>query len=131
MALFEDRYGAGSFDRLKAMFDQPCTTFAAIAQHFGVTRERVRQWHLKLCPDAPRGHERKRQCVLQRSKRELLRQPLFQSFYRHARPHFEPGRFAPPRVVGAAGPADTAVSPGPVASENRLRRTASITRLPA
>src|SRR4051812_49278150 len=90
--LFEDRYGPGSRSRLVAMFDQPCTTFAAIAAHFGVTRERVRQWHGTMYPGAPSGHERQRLCALQRSKRNLFRQPLFRSFYRHARAHVEPGR---------------------------------------
>jgi hypothetical protein len=91
--LFEDRYGAGSYSRLLTMLEQPCTTYASIAEHFGVSRERVRQWHLRLCPAAPRGHERQRQCALLQSKRRLLQQPLFRTFYRHARAHFEPGRF--------------------------------------
>jgi len=82
-------------------------TFAAIAAHFEVTRERVRQWHVKLCPSAPRGHERQRQCALQRSKRRLLRQPLFRTFYRHVRDHFEPGRVA--LIAGRDGFRATAV----------------------
>ena len=40
---FEDRYGAGSFDRLLRLLERPCIPFAQIAGHFGVTRERVRQ----------------------------------------------------------------------------------------
>jgi hypothetical protein len=94
IALFEDRYGAGSFDRLTRMLDEPCTTFATIAEHFGVTRERVRQWHLQWRPGAPRGHERKHLCMLARKKKTLLQQPLFRTFYQHAREHFGPGRFA-------------------------------------
>jgi len=105
--LFEDRYGSGSFQRLMTMLDQPCMTFAAIADHFGVTRERVRQWHVRMRPSAPRGHERQRQCALRRSKRRLLRHPLFRTFYRHARDHFEPGRLA--LIAGRDGFRATAV----------------------
>ncbi len=90
--VFEDRYGAGAYERLMALFDQPCVTFAEIATAFGVTRERVRQWHLQLLPDAPRGHARQRLCVAHRQKRRLLEDPLFRAFYRHARPHIAPGR---------------------------------------
>jgi hypothetical protein len=48
--LFEDRYGVGSFARLMTHLNTPCTSFADIAALFGVTRERVRQWHLTLLP---------------------------------------------------------------------------------
>jgi hypothetical protein len=89
---FEDRYGTGSLERLLALFARPCLTFADIAARFGVTRERVRQWHLQWLPDAPRGHDRRRLCVVHNQKRLLLNDPLFRSFYQHARPHFEPGR---------------------------------------
>lgn len=91
--LFEDRYGLGACERLTAMFDQPCITFAEIGARFGVTRERVRQWHVKLRPNAPRGHERQRLCVARGRKMRLLTDPLFRSFYRHARSHFQPSRF--------------------------------------
>jgi hypothetical protein len=94
LAIFEDRHGAGSYDQLIELFQQPCVTFARIAHRFGVTRERVRQWHLRLWPDAPRGHERQRLCGLYHQKRRLLAEPLFRSFYQHARPHLEPGRIA-------------------------------------
>jgi hypothetical protein len=94
LAIFEDRHGAGSYHQLVALFQQPCVTFARIAHRFGVTRERVRQWHLALLPDAPRGHERQRLCGLYQQKRRLLAEPLFRSFYKHARPHLEPGRIA-------------------------------------
>jgi hypothetical protein len=90
--LFEDRYGAGAYERLTALLDQPCTTFAEIAAQFGVTRERVRQWHIRLRPDAPRGHERQHLCWLQQQKRALFDDPLFRSFYRHARAHFQARR---------------------------------------
>jgi len=92
LAIFEDRYGTGSHERLLALFGRPCVTFAEIATRYGVTRERVRQWHLQLLPDAPRGHERRRLCVVHNQKRLLLEDPLFRSFYQHARPHVEPGR---------------------------------------
>jgi hypothetical protein len=94
LAIFEDRYGTGSYERLMAMFDRPCVTFAEIAGHFGVSRERVRQWHRQLRPDAPRGHARQRVCVVYHQKRRLLEDSLFRSFYQHARPHVEPGRIA-------------------------------------
>lgn len=90
--LFEDRYGEGAYERLTALFEQPCVTFAEIAGRFGVTRERVRQWHLRLCPDAPRGHARQHLCSLQQQKRALFDDPLFRSFYRHARAHFQAKR---------------------------------------
>lgn len=90
-AIFEDRYGPDGFERLRKMFGQPCVTFAAIAEQFGVTRERVRQWHLRLLPDAPRGHERQRLCLLSRRKRRLFEDALFRSFYVNVRRHVEPG----------------------------------------
>jgi hypothetical protein len=92
LTIFEDRYGMGAYERLMAMFDRPCVTFAEIAEQFGVSRERVRQWHRQLLPDAPRGHARQRLCVAYHQKRRLLDDPLFRSFYRHARPHIERGR---------------------------------------
>ena len=85
LALFEDRYGAAAYERLLAELRQPCITFAAIARQLGVTRERVRQWQRLLLPDAPRGHERKRLCALQRRKRRVMEDPLFRTFFRHAR----------------------------------------------
>jgi hypothetical protein len=91
--LFEERYGDGALDDLIRMLAQPCVTFAAIAEEFGVTRERVRQWHLQLMPEAPRGHERQRLCATHHSKRRLLSDPLFRSFYRHARSQVAPNRF--------------------------------------
>ena len=91
-AIFEERYGEGSLDRLIEQLRQPCITFAAIAKTFGVSRERVRQWQLELLPDAPRGHERQQQCGRYRQKRKLLEDPLFRSFYRHARPHLHSAR---------------------------------------
>ena len=92
LSVFEDRYGEGAHARLMALFDQPCVTFAEIALKFGVTRERVRQWHVQLLPDAPRGHARQRMCMAHRQKRRLFDDALFRAFYRHARPHVAAGR---------------------------------------
>ena len=92
--LFDDRYGAGTYARLLDLFDDPCTSFADIAASYGVTRERVRQWHLQLRPDAPRGHQRRRLCLRRRQRRTLLSDPVFRTFYRHARAHFAPQQFA-------------------------------------
>lgn len=92
LALFEDRYGAGAHARLIAQLRQPCMTFADIAARFGVTRERVRQWHLQLLPGAPSGHQRQRLCLISQQKRRLLEDRLFGGFYRHARRHVAPHR---------------------------------------
>jgi hypothetical protein len=91
LALFETRHGPDAYKRLIAELRQPCVTFADIAKHFGVTRERVRQWHLLLFPDSPRGHERQRLCAFSRWKVRLLEDPLLRTFYRHARAYVEPG----------------------------------------
>lgn len=90
--LFDERYGSGAYERLIADLRQPCVTFAAIAKELGVTRERVRQWQMTLLPDAPRGHERQRLCAMYQRKKELLQDPLFRAFYRHARAHVQSGR---------------------------------------
>jgi hypothetical protein len=92
LAMFEDRHGRGAYERLIAELRQPCVTFAAIAKRLGVTRERVRQWQMRLLPDAPRGHERQRLCAIARRKRRVLEDPRFRAFYRHARAFVEPGR---------------------------------------
>ena len=83
--LFEDRYGAGSAERLMAMLERPCVTFARIAAEFGVTRECVRQWHQRLLPGAPRGHARQQLCREHQLKRRLLQDGLFLGFYRRLR----------------------------------------------
>jgi len=90
--LFEDRHGAGAFEQLLADLQQPCLTFAAIAKRFNVSRERVRQWQMRLLPDAPRGHERQRQCAVFKRRQRLMQDPLFRDFYRHVRSHVAPGR---------------------------------------
>jgi hypothetical protein len=86
--IFEDRYGTDARTRLAALFRQPCVTFAQIAHEFGVSRERVRQWHLEILPGAPRGRERRRLCGLAHHRQQLLSDPLFRAFHRHARPSF-------------------------------------------
>lgn len=94
---WEDRYGVGSFERLMARLDQPCTSFAAIAVEFGVTRERVRQWQQQFRPGAPTGRQRLASCRRLRARRRLLLDPLFRAFYQHACAHLGPGRIAPIR----------------------------------
>lgn len=84
-ALFEERYGLGSAERVIAMLEQPCVTFASIASEFGVTRECVRLWHQRLLPDAPRGHQRQQLCREHQMKRRLLEDALFLRFYRRIR----------------------------------------------
>jgi|KBSMisStaDraftv2_1062788.scaffolds.fasta_scaffold198236_2 hypothetical protein len=90
LTLFDDRYGIGAYARLLALMAQPCVSFAAMAAQFGVTRERVRQWQSEFLPEAPRGRARRRLCVLQQARQRLLTDPLFKTFYRHARTRFEP-----------------------------------------
>jgi len=88
ITLFDDRYGLGAQERLLAMLRQPCHTFARIAEEFGVTRECVRQWHKRLLPDAPTGHERQRQCRQLRHRRRLSKDPLIIGFHRRIRAQF-------------------------------------------
>jgi hypothetical protein len=83
--LFEERYGGDAHAELTALFARPCVTYAHIAAHFGVTRERVRQWHLTFAPNSPRGHERRRLCQIYQRKRRLLHDPLYRAFVRAVR----------------------------------------------
>ena len=85
LAAFEDRYGEGSYAKLLSQLRRPCVTFADIAAQFGVSRENVRQWHQRLLPGAPRGHERQRLCRLYQKKRKLLADSLLAGFYRRVR----------------------------------------------
>jgi hypothetical protein len=85
---FNDRYGVEAYRILLDALEKPCVSYAETAARFGVTRERVRQWHLLLMPDAPRGHERRRLCRSYHQKRQLLIDPLFRAFVRAARPSF-------------------------------------------
>ena len=86
--LFEERYGSGAMQVLTNLFANPCVTYADIGKRFGVTRERVRQWHVSLSPDSPRGHERRRLCQAQQQRRRLLADPVYRAFVRVARAHF-------------------------------------------
>ena len=93
--LFADRYGASAHEELLHLFARPCVTYAQIARRFGVTRERVRQWHLTIAPDSPRGHERRRLCQLVRLRRRLLDEPVYGTFVRAARVQFPDLRVRP------------------------------------
>ncbi len=95
---FEDRYGAGSFDRLLRLLERPCIPFAQIAGHFGVTRERVRQWQREWFPDAPTGLQRRRLCAAYHEKKRLMLGGLFREFHRHARAWFGAERIHPVRT---------------------------------
>ena len=101
LTLFEDRYGVGAHRQLLSWLAQPCVTFAEIATRFKVSRERVRQWHLEFMPGAPDGQDRRRACAAYRQKKRLLGDPLFGTFYRHARQHLEARRIE--LVKGKAG----------------------------
>jgi predicted DNA-binding protein YlxM (UPF0122 family) len=94
MDLFEDRYGAGAQARLLELLRQPCVSFAEIADQFGVTRECVRQWHQRLLPGAPTGHERQRLCRQYQRKREIFKDELFAGFYRRFRAQVPSRRLA-------------------------------------
>ena len=94
---FEARYGDGSFDQLLELLGQPCISFAQIASRFGVSRERVRQWHLQWLPDAPTGRQRRRLCAAYQEKRRLMADPVFRAFHRHARAAIGADRIHPVR----------------------------------
>ena len=101
-AAFDGRYGDGSFDELLRRLGQPCISFAQIASHFGVTRERVRQWHRQWLPDAPTGLQRRRLCAAYQDKRRLMLDPLFRAFHREARASIGAERIHPVAVARAA-----------------------------
>ncbi len=92
--LFEDRYGERAHARLLALLQQPCVTFAEIADRYGVTRECVRQWYARLLPLGPTGHERQRLCRQHQRKKELMRDQLFAGFYRRFRSQMPTRRLA-------------------------------------
>jgi transposase-like protein len=92
--LFEDRYGEGAHARLLALLQQPCVTFAEIADRYGVTRECVRQWYARLLPLGPTGHERQRLCRQYQRKKELMKDQLFAGFYRRFRSQMPTRRLA-------------------------------------
>lgn len=101
LALFEDRYGSGSHERLLSLLRRPCVPFARIATKFEVTRERVRQWHALWLPDAPSGRERRRLCAVHQQQRRLLADDLFATFVRDVKQHAQGLRIEP--VASAAG----------------------------
>lgn len=85
--VFDERYGVGAFDTLTRLFAQPCLTYVRIAAWFGVTRERVRQWHRTFAPDSPSGHARRRLCQELQQRRRLASEPAVLAFMRTARLH--------------------------------------------
>lgn len=100
-AAFDRRYGEGAFARLCDRLEHPGHSFSRIAIDYGVTRERVRQWHRLLMPDAPTGRQRRRLWLRERSRRELFRDELFRAFYEHARRHLPAEAIRPiPTVDG-------------------------------
>ena len=101
LALFEDRYGPGSHQRLLGLLQRPCVPFARIAARFQVTRERVRQWHTLWLPDAPSGRERRRLCAVQHQQRRLFADALFAAFVRDVKQHAGGLRIEP--VAAASG----------------------------
>ncbi len=80
--LWDDRYGSGSFQRLLVLLDRPCISFARIATEFGVSRERVRQWHREHRPGAPTGHQRRERCRKLKARRRLLADDVFGALHR-------------------------------------------------
>lgn len=94
---FDDRYGADSYNRLLKLLGQPCVSFARIADEFGVTRERVRQWQRGWLPDAPTGLQRRRLCAAYQEKKRLMLDSLFRAFHRHARAWLAAERIRPVR----------------------------------
>lgn len=96
---FDARYGAGEFTWLHARLQDPRYTFSSIAARYGVTRERVRQWHRLLMPDAPAGRARRRLHRRREDWRDLLHDPLFSAFRRHVRQHVRGARIRPVRTT--------------------------------
>jgi hypothetical protein len=96
---FEARYGAGEFARLKELLVNPGYSFSRIATRYGVTRERVRQWHRLLMPDAPTGRQRRRLWQRERNRRDLFSDTLFRTFYQHARQHWPAEAIRPIQTV--------------------------------
>lgn len=95
MGTFDDRYGEGAHARLLERFADPRLSYADIATGFGVSRERVRQWHHELFPSAPRGRDRRRTRGVYNQKRRLLDDPLFRAFVRAARGRVAAAAIAP------------------------------------
>ncbi len=96
---FDRRYGAGEFERLHRRLQDPRHTFSSIAARYGVTRERVRQWHRLLLPAAPAGRARRRLHRRREDWRDLLHDSVFSAFLRHARQHLPAVRIRPVRTT--------------------------------
>ncbi|MFN7917916.1 MAG: hypothetical protein U0Q55_21395 [Vicinamibacterales bacterium] len=94
---FDDRYGHGAYATLVEQLSNQRASYADIAAVFGVSRERVRQWHHALFPSAPRGRDRRRTRGVYNQKRRLLQDPLFRAFVRAARGRVAPAAIAPVR----------------------------------
>lgn len=91
---FDDRYGAGAHARMLAYLADPDWSFARIAAEFGVSRERVRQWHRLWTPHVPAGRRRRAIAAARARRWRVLRSPLFKAFFKHARGHVAPERIA-------------------------------------
>ena len=69
--VFNRKYGPDALDRLVRMLDKNCMTMADIGKEFGVTRERVRQWRVRLARFKPgwslASHHRRKMCTWQRA----------------------------------------------------------------
>lgn len=92
---FDERYGHGAYPRLVDQLSNPRLSYADIAAGFGVSRERVRQWHHVLFPSAPRGRDRRKTRGVYNQKRRLLEDPLFRAFVRAARGRVAAAELAP------------------------------------
>ena len=92
---FDERYGRGAYARLVDQLSNQRLSYADIAGPFGVSRERVRQWHHALFPSAPRGRDRRRTRGVYNQKRRLLEDPLFRALVRAARGRVAPTALAP------------------------------------
>lgn len=91
--LWDDRYGVGSFQRMLALLERPCISFARIASEFGVSRERVRQWQLQYRPGSPTGQERRRLCQELKARRKMFADEVFAAFYQRARAQLRRAQF--------------------------------------
>ena len=84
LTLFEDRYGAGSHQRLLALLGQPCDVRRNRGQ-FGRAAS-VRQWHTELmAPTAAAA-------AVPHPAHRRAAEAAVPTFYRHARPYVSPGR---------------------------------------
>ncbi len=83
-----DRWrGEGAYQKLLGMFENPCITYADIADEFYVTRALVEYWHNRVYPNAE-FRERQKTCTIKNRRQELFRNEDFRAFYRAARRRF-------------------------------------------